>query len=81
MTWDIQSFVIKCILQGGDWFDWVLDMLEINTISACLPYEADPYIPVICHSLLGQHFQLHLQFAWHVYLKPRIIDLFLFLPH
>lgn len=50
MKWDIQSFVIKCIFQGGDWFDWLSDMLEIKTISACLPYEADPYVLVICHT-------------------------------
>jgi hypothetical protein len=47
MKWDIWSFVIKCILQGGDWFDWILDMLEMIAISAGLPYEAHPYIPVI----------------------------------
>jgi hypothetical protein len=40
---------------AGRWLVWLgMDMLEINTISTCLPYEAHPCIPVMCHSPSGQ---------------------------
>jgi hypothetical protein len=41
----------KCILQRGARFHWILDMLEIKTISAWLPYGAQPYIPVMSFTI------------------------------